>query len=142
MLEFTVNDTMQCTTITAEVDNIVEDDDMVQLTLASSNDTIANVSMAAATVTVIDDSGMSVCVVLRDSQRCGPLFSIRLPPMHFSSCTLYTLHSTVPTIEFSESSYSVAEMDGQVEVCVNVTSTLERSVTVEVTTQDGGATGE
>ncbi len=43
---------------------------------------------------------------------------------------------------FSESSYNVAEMDGQVEVCVIVTSTLERSVTVEVTTQDGGATGE
>ncbi len=44
---------------------------------------------------------------------------------------------------FSESSYSVAEVDGQVEVCVNVMSTLERTVTVEVETQDdGGAKGE
>ncbi len=63
---------MQCTTITAEVDNIVEDDDMVQLTLTSSSETIATASMAVATVIVIDDSGMSVCVVFRDSQRCGP----------------------------------------------------------------------
>ncbi len=42
---------------------------------------------------------------------------------------------------FSELSYAVAEEDGQVEVCVEVTPTLERSVSVQMETQDGGAIG-
>ncbi len=54
---------MKCTHFEAVEDSSVEGNEVIQLKLTSSNETIADVSMAAATVTVIDDSGMSVCVV-------------------------------------------------------------------------------
>jgi len=56
--------------------------------------------------------------------------------------TLYSLDRAGITIEFENRTYTIPENEGPVEVCaVIVRGSLERTVTVSLTTVDDSATG-
>ena len=61
--------------------------------------------------------------------------------------TLYFMvYTTVARIGFNQTRYTVSEEDddgegSEVEICINLTGELDRSVTVYLTTVNGSATG-
>lgn len=62
--------------------------------------------------------------------------------VHAPSVTITFLLDTVITVELENRTYTVPENEGPVEVCaVIVRGSLERTVTVSLSTEDGSAKG-